>query len=58
MAMMALLDVKQDGNVDFKGWKAARRMAAAKFRAEHVQRAVDSPDLNILSRPRDSRLFF
>lgn len=56
-AMMALLDVNKDGKVDVKEWEAARRMAAAKVRAEHVQRAVETPDLHIVARPRDARPF-
>lgn len=56
-AMMALLDVNKDGNVDVKEWEAARRMAAARVRAEHVQRAVETPDLHIVAKPRDSRPF-
>lgn len=56
-AMMALLDVNKDGNVDIKEWEAARRMAAGKVRTEHVQRAVDTPHLDILSKPRDARPF-
>lgn len=53
--MMALLDRNQDGNVDMKEWEAARRMALNKVRQQHVARAVDTPDLHILGRPRDRR---
>jgi hypothetical protein len=55
--MMALFDVNKDGAVDVKEWEAARRMAMQKVRQEHVQRAVDTPDLNILARPKDGRPF-
>jgi hypothetical protein len=54
-AMMALFDVNKDGTVDMKEWEAARRMAIRKVRDEHVQRAVDTPDLHILAKPRDRR---
>jgi hypothetical protein len=54
-AMMALLDMNKDGQVDQKEWEAARRMAVKKVRDEHVQRAVDTPDLHILAKPRDGR---
>ncbi|MGH8442633.1 MAG: GIDE domain-containing protein [Nevskiaceae bacterium] len=53
--MMALFDVNKDGAVDQKEWDAARRMAVKKVRDEHVQRAVESPDLHILAKPRDGR---
>lgn len=53
--MMALFDANKDGNVDQKEWEAARRVALKKVRDEHVQRAVETPDLNILARPRDGR---
>lgn len=53
--MMAMFDVNRDGNVDMREWEAARRMAARKVRDEHVQRAVQTPDLHIMSRPRDRR---
>lgn len=53
--MMAMFDVNKDGNVDVKEWEAARRMAIRRVRDEHVQRAVATPDLHILSKPRDRR---
>jgi hypothetical protein len=53
--MMALFDVNKDGNIDVKEWEAARRMAIRRVREEHVQRAVETPDLHILSKPRDRR---
>ena len=53
--MMALFDTNKDGTVDAKEWEAARRMAVRKVRDEHVQRAVDTPDLHLLARPRDGR---
>lgn len=53
--MMAVFDVNKDGTVDMKEWEAARRMALRKVRDEHVQRAVDTPDLHILAKPRDRR---
>lgn len=53
--MMALLDRNKDGTVDMKEWEAARRMAAQKVRAQHVERAVSTPDLHILAKPRDRR---
>jgi hypothetical protein len=53
--MMALFDTNKDGTVDAKEWEAARRMAQRKVRDEHVQRAVDTPDLHILAKPRDRR---
>ncbi len=53
--MMAMLDVNKDGQVDQKEWEAARRMAQKKVREEHVQRAVEAPDLHLLARPRDGR---
>jgi hypothetical protein len=53
--MMALFDVNKDGKVDQKEWDAARRMALKKVREEHVQRAVDTPDLHLLAKPRDGR---
>lgn len=55
--MMALLDVNKDGSVDQKEWDAARRMAQKKVRDEHVQRAVETPDMHVLSKPRDGRPF-
>jgi hypothetical protein len=55
--MMAMFDVNKDGTVDMKEWEAARRMALRKVRDEHVQRAVETPDLNILAKPRDRRPF-
>lgn len=55
--MMALLDVNKDGRVDQKEWDAARRMAHRKVRDEHVQRAVETPDLHVLAKPRDGRPF-
>lgn len=54
-SMMALLDVDKNGQIDVKEWEAARRMARARVEAEHVKFAVDTPDLNILARPRDRR---
>ncbi len=53
--MMAVFDVNKDGRVDQKEWDAARRMAQKKVRDEHVQRAVETPDLHLLAKPRDSR---
>jgi hypothetical protein len=53
--MMAMLDVNKDGRVDQKEWDAARRMAQKKVRDAHVQRAVETPDLHVLGRPRDGR---
>jgi hypothetical protein len=53
--MMSMLDVNKDGAIDMKEWEAARRMALSKVRAEHVERAVSTPDLNILAKPRDGR---
>lgn len=53
--MMALFDVDKDGNVSMKEWEAARRMALQQVRREHVARAVETPDLHILARPRDRR---
>jgi hypothetical protein len=53
--MMAMFDVNKDGTVDMKEWEAARRMAQRKVRDEHVQRAVETPDLHILAKPRDRR---
>lgn len=53
--MMALLDVNKDGTVDMKEWEAARRMALDKVRRDHVERAVGTPDLNILAKPKDGR---
>ena len=53
--MMALFDTNKDGTVDQKEWEAARRMAVKKVRDEHVQRAVETPDLHILAKPRDGR---
>jgi hypothetical protein len=53
--MMALFDTNKDGSVDTREWEAARRMAVKKVRDEHVQRAVDTPDLHILAKPRDNR---
>lgn len=53
--MMALLDTNKDGNIDAREWDAARRMALRKVRDEHVQRAVDTPDLHILAKPKDGR---
>lgn len=53
--MMTLLDIDKDGNVSLKEWEAARRMALNKIRVEHVQRAVDTPDVNILAKPKDRR---
>ena len=53
--MMALFDTNKDGTVDGKEWEAARRMAVKKVRDEHVQRAVETPDLHILAKPRDGR---
>jgi hypothetical protein len=55
--MMAVFDVNRDGKVDQKEWDAARRMALKKVRDEHVQRAVETPDLHLLARPRDGRPF-
>lgn len=53
--MMAVFDTNKDGQVDQKEWEAARRMAVRKVRDEHVQRAVETPDLHILAKPRDGR---
>jgi len=55
--MMALFDVNKDGQVDQKEWDAARRMAKKKVSEVHVQRAVETPDLHLLARPRDGRPF-
>ena len=55
--MMALLDMNKDGTVDAREWDAARRMAQRKVRDEHVKRAVETPDLHLLARPRDGRPF-
>lgn len=56
-AMMGLLDVNKDGIVDQKEWDAARRMAQAKVRDRHVERSVNTPDLHVLAKPRDTRPF-
>lgn len=53
--MMAVLDVNKDGTVDQKEWEAARRMGAGQVRQQHVERAVNTPDLHILAKPRDAR---
>lgn len=53
--MMALFDTNKDGTVDTKEWEAARRMAQRKVREEHVQRAVETPDLHVLAKPKDGR---
>jgi hypothetical protein len=53
--MMALFDTNKDGTIDSREWEAARRMATRKVRDEHVQRAVGTPDLHILAKPKDSR---
>lgn len=53
--MMALLDRNKDGVVDVKEWEAARRMAIQKVRDAEVERAVNTPDLNILANPKDGR---
>jgi hypothetical protein len=53
--MMELLDVNKDGHIDAREWEAARRMALNRVREEHVRRAVETPDLNILSKPKDGR---
>jgi E3 Ubiquitin ligase len=55
--MMALFDTNKDGTVDAREWDAARRMAQRKVRDEHVQRAVDTPDMHLLAKPRDGRPF-
>jgi hypothetical protein len=52
---MAVFDVNKDGTVDAKEWEAARRIARAQVRKEHVERAVATTDLNIMARPRDGR---
>ena len=54
-SMMAVFDVNKDGKVDQKEWDAARRMGLKKVRDEHVQRAVETPDLHLLAKPRDGR---
>ena len=53
--MMALLDINKDGSVDLREWEAARRMAQRKIRDEHVRLAVDTPDVNIMAKPKDRR---
>ena len=53
--MMAMFDVNKDGAIEMKEWEAARRMAIRKVRDEHVERAVNTPDLHILAKPRDRR---
>jgi len=53
--MMAMLDRNQDGQVDQKEWEAARRMGLKKVRDDHVRRAVETPDLHLLAKPRDGR---
>jgi hypothetical protein len=55
--MMALLDVNKDGTIDMKEWAAARRMAQTQVEREQVERAVATPDLNVLGKPRDGRPF-
>lgn len=54
-AMMALLDANKDGTVDTREWEAARRMAQRKVREAHVERALATPDLNIIGRARNGR---
>ena len=53
--MMALFDTNKDGHVDAREWEAARRMGLAQVRREQVERAVATPDLNILAKPRDGK---
>lgn len=53
--MMAMFDVDKDGSIDAREWEAARRMAKTKVRDEHIQRAVETPDLHLLAKPRDGR---
>ena len=55
--MMALFDVNKDGVVDQREWDAARRTGLSQVRREQVERAVATPDLNILGKPRDGRPF-
>ena len=55
--MMALLDRNRDGAVDVKEREAARRMAIQNVRDAQVERAVNTPDLNILAMPKDGRPF-
>ncbi len=55
--MMALFDVNKDGAVDSREWDAARRAGLEQVRREQVDRAVATPDLNILGKPRDGRPF-
>lgn len=53
--MMALFDTSGDGQVDMKEWEAARRMGLQRVRQEHVRRAVETPDLHVIAKPRDGR---
>lgn len=53
--MMAMFDVNKDGTVDQREWEAARRMGLEKVRTERVRESVETPDLNILARPKDGR---
>lgn len=53
--MMAMFDVDKDGAVSMKEWEAARRMALKKVREEHIEHAVNTPDLHLLARSRDGR---
>ena len=55
--MMGLFDVNKDGGVDQREWDAARRAGLDQVRREQVQRAVATPDLSILGKPRDGRPF-
>jgi hypothetical protein len=55
--MMAMFDVNKDGAVDQHEWDAARRAGLEQVRREQVSRAVATPDLNILGKPRDGRPF-
>lgn len=55
-SLLARFDTNQDGVIDLQEWEAVRRAALETVRQRHVEQAV-RPDLNILSRPQDRRLF-
>lgn len=55
-ALLRRFDADGDGEVSLSEWETARRQAIEQVRGEQVARSVQ-PDLHVLSRPPDGRLF-
>ncbi|HEY0973838.1 MAG TPA: GIDE domain-containing protein [Solimonas sp.] len=55
-SLLQRFDADGNGEIDLQEWEAARRAALEQIRQQHVERSL-TPDVHVLSRPRDRRPF-